>query len=227
VRPGGGGIVDLHTHSTHSDGDLCPAELAQRARLSGYSVLGISDHADQSNLEAVVGAALRAAGPLSRAYPGFTVLPGVELTHVPPAQLGGLIARARALGAHYVVVHGETPVEPVEPGTNLAAIEGGCDILAHPGLITLREARLAAQRGVFLEISARGGHSLANGHVAKVAATAGAGLVIDSDAHSPSDILGPGLWLRVARGAGLTGPQARECLRRSLSVAKRAKAGPR
>ena len=57
-------------------------------------------------------------------------------------------------------------MEPVETGTNLAAIEAGVDILAHPGLITPEEATLAAERGVALEITTRAGHSLTNGHVA-------------------------------------------------------------
>ena len=58
-----------------------------------------------------------------RAFLGVTVLCGVEITHVPPP----LISQARGPGqggrAQLVVVHGETIVEPVEVGTNLAAIE--------------------------------------------------------------------------------------------------------
>ena len=50
-------------------------------------------------------------------------------------------------------MHGETICEPVAPGTNRAAIEAGVDILAHPGLITEEEARLAASKGVLLEVS--------------------------------------------------------------------------
>ena len=43
-------------------------------------------------------------------------------------------------------------MEPVEPGTNEAAIRSPwVDVLAHPGLITPEEARLAAERGVRLE----------------------------------------------------------------------------
>ena len=42
----------------------------------------------------------------------------------------------RGLGARIIVVHGETIVEPVRPGTNRKALESDVDILAHPGLIT-------------------------------------------------------------------------------------------
>ena len=92
-------------------------------------------------------------------------------------------------GAVIVVAHGETLVEPVHPGTNRAAIEARVDILAHPGLITREEAELAAKNGVYLEITSRKGHSLSNGHVARIAAETGAKLVIDTDTHEPGDLI--------------------------------------
>ena len=46
-----------------------------------------------------------------------------------------------------MVVHGETIIEPVEKGTNLAAVQSPyVDILAHPGLLSLEEAKLAAEK---------------------------------------------------------------------------------
>ena len=54
-----------------------------------------------------------------------------------------------------------------------------------------------------LEVSARRGHSLANGHVVKIAREVGAVMVLDSDAHAPEDLLTPELCLKVAKGAGL------------------------
>jgi histidinol phosphatase-like PHP family hydrolase len=197
------GVIDLHTHTIHSDGELVPAELARRAAVRGCVALGLTDHADQSNIERCVLAAADAAAGLSGEI-GLIVLPGVELTHVPPRQTAALVARARELGAAYVVVHGESPVEPVAPGTNLAAIEAGADVLAHPGLLTEREAELAARQGVFLELSVRGGHSLGNGRVAAKALAAGAKLVVNSDAHGPGDLMTPELQRAVALGAGLS-----------------------
>jgi histidinol phosphatase-like PHP family hydrolase len=102
-----------------------------------------------------------------------------------------------------IVVHGESLAEPVAPGTNRAAIEADVDILAHPGLITLEEAARARERGVFLELSARKGHSLANGHVARMALEVGASLIVNTDAHSPSDLITRHQAERIARGAGL------------------------
>jgi len=107
------------------------------------------------------------------------------------------------LGAALVVLHGETVVEPVAPGTNRAGLEAGIDILAHPGLITAEEAAVAAEKGIFLEISGRPGHAFSNGHVARRAEKAGARLVLDSDTHAPHDILSRDMARKVVEGAGL------------------------
>jgi putative hydrolase len=196
-------MIDLHTHTFASDGALGPAELARRAEAAGLAALAFTDHADASNLERLVreaAAFVRETQPFLR----MRLLVGVELTHVPPGQVAELVRRARRLGAALVVVHGETVSEPVAPGTNRAAIEAGVDVLAHPGLITAEETRLAAAKGVLLEVSTRPSHGMANGHVVAAARQAGAGLVIDSDTHGPSDILEEGWRRRVALGAGLT-----------------------
>jgi histidinol phosphatase-like PHP family hydrolase len=116
------------------------------------------------------------------------------------------------LGAAVVVVHGESPVEPVAPGTNRAAIEAGADILAPPGFISEADARLAAQNGVHLEITARSGHSLTNGHVARIASEVGARLVINTDTHSPDNLITRERALQVLVGAGMSEADAREVL---------------
>ena len=103
-----------------------------------------------------------------------------------------------------IVVHGETLVEPVAPGANRAALNADIDILAHPGLITLEDAALARERGIFLEITARKGHCLANGHVARMAIEVGASLILNTDAHSPGDLITRGQAELIARGAGLS-----------------------
>jgi putative hydrolase len=196
-------MIDLHTHSILSDGELLPSELARRAYVKGYRIIGISDHADSSNLDSIVLSILKLREKM-KYYPNITILPGVEITHVPKNLIGELIIRARRLGALYVVVHGETLVEPVEEGTNREAILGGADILAHPGLITEDDVRLAKERKVLLEISARKGHSLSNGHVAKLAGAVGASLVYNTDCHSPSDLTTEEQARRIVLGAGLS-----------------------
>lgn len=215
-------MIDLHTHTVFSDGELIPAELARRARVAGYTALAMTDHADHSNIETIV-TNIRKVTEKYSLYAGIDLYCGVELTHVPPALIPELVQKARDLGARVVVVHGETPVEPVEVGTNLAAIEAGADVLAHPGLITEQDVRLAVEKGVALEITTRGGHSYTNGHVAALARQCGAKLVVNNDAHAPGDLVGPDRRKLVALGAGMTAEEyqqtehnAREILQRAM-----------
>lgn len=181
-------MIDLHTHTILSDGDLIPSELVRRAENNGIEAIAITDHVDHSNIDFVIAGLLKVAVPLNR-YGKTYVIPGVEITHAPVETIGGLIALAREKGALIVVVHGESPVEPVIKGTNRAAIEAGCDILAHPGTLSEEDARLAAEKGVCLEITTRRGHSRTNRHVFDVAMKTGAKLVLNTDTHAPEDIM--------------------------------------
>lgn len=195
-------FVDFHTHTLISDGELLPSELAQRTYAHGCRGLAITDHVDSSNLEEAIARMLRFVKELGGGW-SMDIIPGVELTHVPPKKIDLLVQKARALGAKWIAVHGETVVEPVSAGTNRAAIEAGVDLLAHPGLITLEEASKAAQFGVCLEITTRKGHSLTNGWVVKKAREAGATLLLNSDTHAPGDILDRREREIVGQGAGL------------------------
>ena len=202
-------MIDLHTHSTFSDGELIPAELARRAKVAGYRAVAITDHVDASNMDLVVPRVTAMAREYS-IYMDMVILAGVELTHVPSALIEQEVRRARALGAAVVVVHGETIVEPVETGTNLAAIEAGADVLAHPGLISEEEVRLAAEKGVLLEITTRAGHGYANGHVLNLARRHGARIVVNNDAHAPRDLVCSELRRRIAQGCGMTPEEYRQ-----------------
>ncbi len=195
-------MIDLHTHSIFSDGDLIPAELAQRAYSAGYKAIAITDHADHSNYDFIIPRLIKGCSKITEKG-NIKVLPGIELTHVDPGDIAALAAEARKLGAKIIVVHGETLVEPVPAGTNKAALQADIDILAHPGLITEEEVKMAADRGICLEITTRKGHSFSNGHVASLARRFKAQLVLDNDAHSPADFVGQEMAMKIARGAGL------------------------
>ena len=206
------GRIDLHTHSFFSDGVLLPSEMLRRVEALGYAALAITDHVDASNVEEVAAQLVRFFREGLVGF-GVTYIPGVELTHVPPEQIAPLARRAKRLGVRLVVVHGETAVEPVAPGTNRAAVEcRDVDILAHPGFINEEEALLAAANNVTLEISARGGHNMTNGHVARIAQRTGARLVVNTDTHTPSDMMDQARSRQVARGAGLTEAEAEAAL---------------
>ena len=195
-------MYDLHTHTVFSDGELLPSELVRRASVLGYRTIGITDHADASNLSSVLSSVLEVID--SSSLYGVNVIAGAEITHVPPGEIARLAGRAKDEGAGVVVVHGETVTEPVCPGTNLAACSSpDVDILAHPGFLTEEEALLAAENDVAIEITARGGHNRTNGHVLKIAGLCGCRIVVDSDAHGPGDLMDSYARKAVAMGAGM------------------------
>lgn len=197
-----------------SDGELLPTELVRRMAVLGYTEMAISDHADFSNVWELI----RSQAPVKRSAElyGVRLYSGIEITHVPPDQIDELAGYAKGLGAEVVVVHGETVTEPVMPGTNAAALSSAhVDILAHPGLITDEEAKLACRNGVLLEITSRCGHNRTNGHVLSAARRAGTGIVVESDAHGPGDLLNERMRYLVARGAGMTEEEAQMVLSRT------------
>ncbi|MBI4777749.1 histidinol phosphate phosphatase domain-containing protein [Candidatus Desantisbacteria bacterium] len=194
-------MIDLHTHSLLSDGILLPSEMLQQAKDKGISTLAITDHVDLSNIDWVIPRLVNVCQHLKGQ--GVRLIPGAEVTHVPPELIAVLVKKARELGAMIVVVHGETIVEPVPLGTNLAALNSDIDILAHPGLLTQEEAELAKRRGIALEITARKGHCLTNGLVAKMAQRVGARLILNTDAHTDTDLITIEKAEKIAHGAGV------------------------
>ncbi len=196
-------MIDLHTHSIFSDGVLIPSELVRRALCLGLKAIGITDHGDASNIDFIIPRIVAVAKDLNRVL-NIKVIPGIEITHVPPELIAETVKKARSLGAQLVLVHGETIVEPVAQGTNLSAIEAGIDILAHPGLITEKEVLKAKENHVLLEISARKGHCLSNGHVAMAAMKYGARMVVNTDTHGPGDLIDTNMAKKIVLGAGLT-----------------------
>ena len=202
---------DFHTHTFFSDGLLLPMELIRRAAVADHRAIAITDHASFSNIDWVV---RHVAKDCARADAwGIEAISGVEITHVPVKHIDEAVKLARDSGAELVVVHGETPAEPVEQGTNCAAVSNpDVDILAHPGMISEEDARKAAENGVYLEISCRRGHSTANGHVASAARAAGAKILVNTDTHAPEDLSSMATATSIAKGAGLDADSVRQAL---------------
>lgn len=195
-------LYDFHTHSTLSDGVLSPVELVRRAVVHGYTAMAITDHAGIGTITRFADELARDCA-LAREYWPVECYAGVELTHVPAAAIDRCARAAKEAGAFIVIVHGETVAEPVEPGTNLAALGSRyVDVLAHPGLLSEEEAQLAARNEVAIELSGRIRHSITNGHVAKLAKRAGARLIVNSDQHD-LDFLTEERARTIALGAGL------------------------
>ncbi len=195
-------MIDLHAHTLLSDGELLPSELARRGQDKGYNVIGITDHVDSSNIDFVIPRIINACNDINKNWK-IKAIPGVEITHMPIELIKGAAKFARSKGIKLILGHGETIVEPVIKGTNKAALLSDISILAHPGLITLEDAKLAAAKNIYLEITARKGHSLTNGHVAKMAKLAGAKLVINTDTHTPDNFITKDFAEKILLGAGL------------------------
>lgn len=70
-------MIDLHLHTTASDGLLAPSALIARAAAAGLTVLSITDHDTTAGLEEA-GAAARASG--------MTLVAGIEITAVEGGQ---------------------------------------------------------------------------------------------------------------------------------------------
>jgi predicted metal-dependent phosphoesterase TrpH len=66
-------LIDLHTHTTASDGNCTPEELVSRARAAGVEVLSVTDH------DTVAAADSAAAACASS---GIEFVPGIEITSV-------------------------------------------------------------------------------------------------------------------------------------------------
>lgn len=199
--------IDLHMHSLFSDGELLPSELARRAANLNHEVITITDHVDYSNVEQIP--QIQKAIDDINANWNIKVVLGAEVTHVPTESIDGVAKKAKDLGAQIVVVHGETLNEPVIEGTNYAAVNSEyVDILGHPGLITYEEAQIAKENGIYLEISARSGHCLGNGHVANIASEVGNKLLVNTDTHSPDNLITFEKSYEIALGAGLSKKEA-------------------
>ncbi|MCC6503133.1 MAG: histidinol phosphate phosphatase domain-containing protein, partial [Deltaproteobacteria bacterium] len=194
--------------------------LVRRARVAGYTAMAITDHADESNIDSVLKQIIKVARQLNTDK-SFRLIPGVELTHIPVKHIPVMVKKARSLGALIVVGHGETLAEPVEQGTNMAYIKARVDILAHPGLISADEMKEAVKKGVHIEITNRGGHSISNGHVAALAKKLGARMLLNTDSHAPGDLISDERAEKVALGAGLDKEDFRRIQQNALSLLKK------
>ncbi len=215
-------MIDLHMHSFLSDGVLVPSELARRCEEMGFKAIAITDHVDSSNIRSVVKKLVNACDEINK-YWRINAIPGLEITHTPIEAISSLVKEGRDLGGKIVVLHGETIVEPVLKGTNHAGMLADIDILAHPGLIDEEDAKIAAEKNIYLEISGRRGHSFTNGYVAQMALKTGAPLIFNSDSHTPGDLLSKEMATRIMEGAGLQSKEIDRAYKNSEELVSKVK----
>lgn len=80
VVPPAPSAIDLHTHTTRSDGVLAPADLVQAAWSAGVRLLSLTDHDTLAGYREVAAAGL--------VPPGLTLIPGVEINALVTRDLG-------------------------------------------------------------------------------------------------------------------------------------------
>ncbi|MDI6855504.1 MAG: histidinol phosphate phosphatase domain-containing protein [Candidatus Thermoplasmatota archaeon] len=211
---------DFHTHTLLSDGELLPIELIRRAFVLGYKAIAITDHVSPSNLESVIASATKDC-ELAEKHWDIIAIAGVELTHIPVKAISKLAKEARKKGAKLVVLHGETPIEPVEKGTNYEGLRSDIDILAHPGYLSLEEAEIAYKNNIFIELTKRGGHSIANNHIAEICKKANCKLLLSTDAHSEKDLLREGEPRKICLKLGLGNEINRILVENPMSLLKK------
>ncbi|MEI8175651.1 MAG: histidinol phosphate phosphatase domain-containing protein [Candidatus Omnitrophota bacterium] len=213
-------MIDFHTHTIFSDGELIPSELVRRAFVAGYEAIAITDHVDSSNIDFVLPRIIKAAKQLNK-YWKIKVLAGVEISHPPLEEISRLVKLARKSGAQIVIVHGETVMEPVLPGTNRKAIEAGADIIAHPGHLTEADALLALKKGVYMEITTRKSHGVTNKEVIRMSRKTGVKLVLDTDTHTDTDITSDKKAVTFLRKLGLKPTEIKQIFQNSRDLLKK------
>ena len=104
-------LIDLHTHTIFSDGELIPSELARRAVIHGYEAIAITDHADYTNLEQLIEAAKKAKY-IENEW-DIHVLAGVELTHFSFTSCGAAswVMNDKGHGRMATAIHGRDYVD--------------------------------------------------------------------------------------------------------------------
>ncbi|MFB3880705.1 MAG: PHP domain-containing protein [Armatimonadota bacterium] len=141
--------LDLHVHTTASDGTLSPAAAVRAALANGLTILGIADHDTTAGL----GEARQAA-----ANTGLTVVPGVELS------VGQDARETHVLGYF---------IDPEEPRLQqvLATLRGARD--GRNEAIVQRLKQLGAPISLDRVREIAGGESVGRPHIAKALVEAG------------------------------------------------------
>jgi DNA polymerase (family 10) len=194
---------DLHVHSEWSDGSHTITELAEAAAEFGHEYIAVTDHASGPGILGGVGLdddELRDQIDRISAVNDemeIDVFGGVEANIETD---GGISVGDDVLAALDLVV--ASPHSGLDGDGTERLIEAAChpevDIIGHPSgrrldrregldLDVERVASVAADHGTALEVNSNPGRLDLDGHAVKQAREAGATVVIDTDAHEPTN----------------------------------------
>jgi hypothetical protein len=172
----------LHCHSTNSDGDLSPEQLADHYRRGGFDFIAITDHwvlTDARHLSSERFLVLR--GIEYSTAPDFSAVG--TLAHVVGIEPAAALARSDSLDAQVLIDH--------------IGASGGAAIVAHPYWSGLSVEDLAALRGylaieVFnahVELSRSRGRSTVHWDDLLTRGSASLGVAVDDSHFPPKDSL--------------------------------------
>ncbi len=216
---------DLHSHTTLSDGRNTLGEMAAAARDRGYSYLAVTDHSASHGFGNHVTAEqlwerIEQVREWNDENPGFRLLSGSEVN----IGLDGTLDYPDDLidALDWVVASVHTSFSVSEKAMNdriLPAIENpGVDCIGHltGRLIGRREpygvdieavVEAAARTGTMLEINGNPNRRDLSEHHARLAAEAGAWIVVNTDAHGVETLDNIAYGIATARRAWLTAEQ--------------------
>ncbi|HEY7142101.1 MAG TPA: PHP domain-containing protein [Methylomirabilota bacterium] len=158
--------VDLHTHTTASDGTYAPAELVREAVRRGVRVLAVTDH---DSVEAVAPALLAA-----REHPPLEIVPGIEInTDGPQGEihvlgffldheagwLRDLLREFRAerlARVHRIAERLATLGHPIDPEEVFALVQEGSAGRPHVAQVMVRRGYVGTVREAFDRFLAAG-----------------------------------------------------------------------
>jgi predicted metal-dependent phosphoesterase TrpH len=153
------GAVDLHSHTTASDGTLTPAALVREAARRGLRVLAITDH---DSTEAIDPARVEA-----RSHPPLEIVPGIEINTDGPSGevhvLGYFIDHAapwlqswlraardeRVARIHRIAERLATLGLPIDPGEVFALVQEGSAGRPHVAQVMVRRGHVGSVREAF------------------------------------------------------------------------------
>ncbi|HWW90491.1 MAG TPA: DNA polymerase/3'-5' exonuclease PolX [Solirubrobacteraceae bacterium] len=216
---------DLHSHTIASDGHNTIGEMARAARDRGYEYLAITDHSASHGFgndvsPGELGRQIELVHQANESIEGIELLAGSEVNILPDGSLDYDDELLRQLD--WIIASMHTSFRMSEQAMTermITAIEHPLvDAIGHPTgrLIQRREPyaidlyavyAAAARTGTMLEINANPDRRDLSDVQARAAATAGATILIDSDAHRIATLANMRWGVATARRAWLTKEQ--------------------
>jgi len=187
----GRGLIDLHLHTTASDGRCTPRELVDRASAAGLTVLAVTDHDTTAAF---------AETTVHAAAAGIEAISGIEVTAVYDGRdvhvLGYFVSTTDAALQDFLVAQRAARVQRVEAiGARLADLGYPVDLTS-----TLEQARLEPVKAIGRPQVARA--MVAAGHVASIQEAFDRWLGRDGRAFVPRAGASPGSVIDVIHEAG-------------------------